>query len=185
MLYRGLGADELALATSLMQMLSLSILFLTLVQTTNALLQGMGHPVKPVISLAVGAGVKVVLSIVLIRIPEINVMGAVYGTMACYIIAAVMNLIFVYKESHFRASAANHVLKPIAATAVMGVVAYFVYKVLADKSNTIGVIAAIVAALIVYFLVLFALRTLTDEELALMPGGGRLRRLANKFRRRA
>lgn len=184
MLYRSLGADELALATSLMQMLSLSILFLTLVQTTNALLQGMGHPVKPVISLAVGAGVKVVLSIVLIRIPEINVMGAVYGTMACYIIAAIMNLIFVHQESHFKASAKNHVLKPIAATAVMGVVAYLVYRVLGDKSNTLGVICAIVAALIVYFIIIFALRTLTDEELALMPGGGRLRRIAAKFGRR-
>ena len=66
----------------------------------------------------------------------------------------------------------------------MGVVAYLVYRVLGDKSNTLGVICAIVAALIVYFIIIFALRTLTDEELALMPGGGRLRRIAAKFGRR-
>ena len=182
MLYRGLDTAELTLATQLMQMLALSILFLTIVQTTNAVLQGMGHPIKPVISLAVGAGVKVVLSIVLIRIPEINVMGAVYGTMACYIIASVMNLIFVAQESKFRASLKNHIIKPLIATAAMGAVAYIVYDVVGVYSNTVGVIAAILVALVVYFVLIFGMQTLTDDELSLMPASRKLKRFANKFK---
>lgn len=181
MLYRNLNTEELILATQLMRILSLSILFLTMVQTTNGLLQGMGKPVQPVISLAVGAGVKIVVSIVLIRIPEINVMGAAYGTMSCYIIATVMNVIFVLRRSHFHISVLNHFIKPIIATAVMGAVAYIVYDVVGVYSNTIGVLCAVLAAFVVYLIVLFLLRTLEKDELALVPGGGKLTRLMYKM----
>ncbi|MPN54394.1 hypothetical protein SDC9_202064 [bioreactor metagenome] len=129
------------------------------------------------IGLAAGAVIKVFLSITLIRDPDINIMGAVFGTMACYTAAAAIDVAFVLKSVRLRLSLMDHILKPAVATALMGGVAVLVYRTIGEWSNTMGVLAAILAALLVYGVSLVFMRSITKEETALMPGGGRMRRL--------
>ncbi len=182
MLYKSVQGSELTMAATLFQMLSFGVLFLTLVQTMTGILQGLGKPVLPVFSLIVGAAVKVVVSILLIRVPSINIYGAAAGTIACYAIAAVMDIIFVVKRAGFRLSFVNHILKPVVATAVMGVVVWQMYRGIGAISNTLGVLAAILAGIVAYVLVLVLTRGLTPSELEMVPGGGRLERLMKKLK---
>lgn len=181
LLFRSVAGHEFYLAVSLLRVLSLGVLFLTLVQSMTGVLQGLGKPSLPVVGLAAGAAVKVFLSICLIRDPDINIMGAVYGTMACYAVAAAMDVAFVIKNVRLRLSLADHVLKPAVATALMGGAAVLVYRTVGEWSGTMGVLAAILAAVLLYGASLVFMRAITKEETALMPGGGKMRR----FMRRA
>lgn len=182
LLFRSVTGAEFELAVSLLRVLSMGVLFLTLVQSMTGVLQGLGKPALPVVGLAVGAVAKVFLSINLIRDPNINIMGAVYGTMACYAIAAGIDVAFVLKRIRFRVSMMDHIIKPATATALMGGVALLVYREIGAWSNTMGVLAAILAAGLLYFLSLVFMRAVTREETALMPGGGKMRRLMRRAR---
>jgi stage V sporulation protein B len=177
LLFRSVAGAEFDLAVSLLRVLSLGVLFLTLVQSMTGVLQGLGKPALPVVGLAAGAAVKVFLSISLIRDANVNIMGAVYGTMACYAIAAAIDIAFVLKNIRLRLSLMDHIIKPAVATALMGGAALLVYRALAGWSGTVGVLAAILAALLLYGFSLMFMQAVTKEETALMPGGGRMRRL--------
>ncbi len=156
LLYGGsLSADEILLGTQLLQTLSLGVFFLTLLQTMTGILQGAGHQFVPLVNLAIGAGVKIILSIVLIRIPSLNVHGAAIGTAACYGIAAILNTLYVIRFTKPKVKPAKDVLMPLVATAAMGGAAFLAYHQLSGSmGNTKAALIAIVAAGVVYFALL-------------------------------
>ncbi len=171
-----LSGSKMDMAAGLFRMLSLGVLFLTVIQTMTGILQGLGKPYLPVISLGIGVVVKTAASIILISDPELNIYGAAVGTILCYAVAAVINVVFVVRRAKIRLSLMGHILKPAAATAVMGVTAYALYGAIEAYSNTLGVLAAVVAGLIVYMLALVLMKGLAREELAMVPGGEKLGR---------
>lgn len=182
LLYRGLEPFEVEIAAPLLQLAAAEVLFLTMIQTMTGILQGFGKPVLPVISLAIGAVVKIALSIVLIKDPNINIYGAVMGTIACYALAAVLDIAFVVINTRFRLGFLDHILKPVVSSAALGAAVWFVYDRLSSYSNTIGVAAAILAGLLAYLIVLMLTKGLTPEELKMVPGGDKIKRLMIKLR---
>lgn len=182
LLYSRLVGPNLTIAVGLFQLSAFGVLFLTLIQTMTGILQGLGKPFLPVISLVVGAVVKVIVSITLISQPDINIYGAAIGTIACYAIAGVMDIIFVVRRARFKFSFVNHILKPVTATLAMGVCVWLVYRLVGSHSNTLGVLAAIVIGVIVYALVLLLVKGLTKPELEMVPGGTKVERVMVKLR---
>lgn len=163
---------ELA-AGLLMTMCSVAV-FLPFMQTMTGVLQGIGKQNLPPVALAVGAGVKIGLSLFLMSIPQINIYGAVIGTVMCYIIAAVMNYLFVRKYTGVRIKWGEHLLKPIAATAVMAAAAYLVYSLIAPYSNAVGVLACVVVGLLVYFIMLVLVKAVNEREMLQIRGGKKI-----------
>ncbi|MEX1306992.1 MAG: polysaccharide biosynthesis protein [Eubacteriales bacterium] len=172
LLYRNLDGAKLAETGTLLIIMSIGVLVLTMLQTMTGILQGLGKVQIPVINLAIGAAVKVVLSFVLIRIPEINVKGAALGTVACYTVAAVLDVIAVVKYSKMRLHFVGYIVKPLACTALMGAVVYFLYPFLygMTDSNTVSAMGAILAGVVVYAGALLLTRTVTKEEIASIRG---------------
>ncbi len=169
------------LATGLLMTMCSVAVFLPFMQTMTGVLQGIGKQNLPPIALAVGAGVKVGLSLFLMSIPQINIYGAVIGTVMCYIIAAVLNYLFVRKYTGVRIKWGEHLLKPVAATAVMAAIAYLVYSLIAPYSNAIGVIACVVVGLIVYFFMLVLVKAVNERELLQIRGGKKIVRVLKKI----
>lgn len=172
------GQHTLA-AGLLMTMCSVAV-FLPFMQTMTGVLQGIGKQNLPPVSLAVGAGVKISLSLFLMTFPQINIYGAVIGTVVCYIIAAVMNYLFVRKYTGVRIRWREHLLKPVAASAVMAAVAYLVYSLIAPYSNAMGVVACVLVGLVVYFIMLILVKAVTARELEQIRGGKKLTRFLQK-----
>ena len=113
-------------------------------------------------------------------IPQINIYGAVIGTVVCYIIAACMNYYFVRKYTGVRMNFPEHILKPVAATAVMAAIAYLVYTLIAPFSNAVAVIACAVVGLIIYVFMLILVKAVTERELLQIRGGKKLVQLLKK-----
>ena len=125
------------IAANLLEILAVGVLFLTMLQTMTGILQGAGKQIIPVINLLIGGAVKVVLSLLLIRIPELNISGAAIGTAACYGIAALLNVAAVIKYSKPSIRAVSGIFMPVVSTAVMGLLIYFMYPSLyAALGNT-------------------------------------------------
>lgn len=180
-LYPSSTPEQHQLATGLLMTMCSVAVFLPFMQTMTGVLQGIGKQNLPPIALAVGAGVKIGLSLFLMSIPQINIYGAVIGTVACYLIAAIMNYLFVRKYTGVRIKWGEHLLKPIAATAVMASLAYLVYSLIAPYSNTIGVLACVVVGLIVYFFMLVLVKAVNEREMLQIRGGKKVVQVLKKM----
>lgn len=97
-----LSQEEILLAANILQVASVSIFYLALLQVTSGLLQGLGRFYIPLISLAVGGVIKVILNIVLINISSINILGAEVASSLCYAVALIINLIALKKQGVIR-----------------------------------------------------------------------------------
>lgn len=79
--------------SSLLQISSISILFMLLSQTISGALQGLGKVKVPTIALGIGVIVKFVVNILLIPIPQIGIYGAAIGSVLCHIVSFIIEFI--------------------------------------------------------------------------------------------
>lgn len=179
---QSMDAASVELGGNLLSAMSVSIMFLSVVQTTTGILQGFGKPSIPVRSLLFGALAKVVLNYILLAIPQINIYGASISSAACYLTAMTLNLIHILRLSHMRLDVRDTLLKPAAATAVMAVVVLALRWLLMPNGNysrllTLGIIFA---GALIYVTMLLIVRAITPEDMKTMPGGSKITKL---FRR--
>ena len=171
------------LAAPLLAELGPSILLVSLASITGNILQGLGRQNLPVYAMLAGCGVKLVVNYALAAVPAINIHAAPLGTFLCYGLISAVNLYYVCKLTGWRPRLKSAVLKPMAASIACGGAAFLGYwgfsKLLGDK---LGVLLAVCLAAAVYLGLCMLLRCLTGQDLASLPGGGKLMELARKFR---
>ncbi|NLJ40266.1 MAG: polysaccharide biosynthesis protein [Clostridiales bacterium] len=172
-LYPRLQEWELSYGKDLLVTMSVGVVFLTLVQTLTAILQGVGKIGVPVINLLIGAVLKVVITILLVANPAFNIQGAAIGTVACYAVAALLNLISVVKYTGMGFSLKDFIVKPAINTGIMGVAVYYSYGIIFSKTgrNIIGLGASIILGAGIYAIMLLVTRTIKAEDLESIPKG--------------
>lgn len=168
---------------NILAILSIGVVFLTLVQSLSAILQGLGKPVISAVNLFIGAVAKVILTYILTSIPSINIYGAAISTVAAFAIAAILDLISVKIYSKVKLSARDIFIKPFLSSLGMGVSARISYLAL---MNTIGdKLATIIAILIgatIYAILLVITGAITSKDLELLPKGDKIGRRIEKFK---
>jgi len=158
------------------------VIFLATVQTLTGVLQGIGKQLIPVRNLAIGAGVKLIISYELIQTPGIDVKGAALGTVAAFMIASTLNMMAVGKYTAVKIDLVTTYLKPGFAAITMAGVVWITYKGLhIFLGNTLSTLISIVVGCIVYFYMVFVFKAVTKEELAKLPKGNKLISIVNKF----
>ena len=153
--------------TILLAVGSVSILFLSLSQIATGILHGLSILKVPVIAALIGTLVKIPLNFILISNPSINILGAVISTTICYIIASSINLFFVYKKAGLRPEFENTFVKPFLASAIMGVSIFFL--------RNLPLIVPVLVGFLIYVISLFFLKTLTEEEVSMLPFNSKLK----------
>ena len=61
----------------------------------NINIQGVGNYIVPVINLFIGCIVKIILTLILVPMPEFNIYGAVIASIVAYIVATILNIILL------------------------------------------------------------------------------------------
>ena len=185
LLYRHILPESLDIAQSLMHVAAFTVVFISLSQTTTGALQGIGRQRIPVYFLLIGGITKVIVNIVFIRIPEIGIFGAVFSNLACYGIAGILDTVVLIRVTQAKLSFSDAFLKPIAASAVMGAVAWGVYHGIGLLFNTqrylysaAACVLAVLAAVITYLVLILLLKVFSRDELMRIPGGRKLLRFA-------
>ena len=99
-----LSAENIKIATNILEVASISIFYLAMVQVSAGVLQGISLVYVPAISLSVGMILKIVLNVVLVRIPSVNILGAEVANSFCYFVALLINLIVIKKQGFLQFS---------------------------------------------------------------------------------
>ncbi|SHK21594.1 putative polysaccharide biosynthesis protein [Paramaledivibacter caminithermalis] len=158
------------------------VVFLSLFQTFTGILQGLGKQLIPAGNLLIGALLKLVLSYILIGIPAINIKGAVIATLAGFILACILNFIFVKIYTRVKFNIIQDIIKPIIAVITMALVVKYSHISLGlFISSRMATVISIALGAFVYGIMLLLTRALNDKDFELMPGGKKLYRIAKIF----
>ena len=177
--------DALAAGPHL-QLLGIACIFICIMILTNAILQTYGKEKLPILTVIIGGVVKVVMNYILVGTPDINIHGAPVSTLCCYMVIAGLNLFFVWKYSPEKPRYFQIFAKPVVASVLMGAAAWAGYGFL-DRAlesggtsyvgNAVATLGGILAGVVVYFVLVIALRILRAEDLRGVPHGEKLVRL--------
>ena len=169
----------------LLQISSFTILFTVINQTINASLQGIGKLYIPAFALLVGVLTKLILNLILIRIPEINVNGAAIGSVICHLIATIIASSALRKNIQLQTNLKEILLKPIIAVTIMAIFSLSVYNllgvILGETSRLLTLISLCVAVLS-YTLSVIKLRILSKEDYLLLPAGDKILSLLSRVK---
>ena len=167
----------------ILQISALTIIFTILDQTINGALQGFGKLMIPTISLATGVFVKFIFNITLIKIPNIGVYGAAWGSVACHLVAFCIAFTMLRKYIKLNLTFSKFVLNPVISTAIMGICSYFTYLALKGIIvERLATIIAIMVAVVIYSLAIVALKVFTKDEFKMMPTGDKIVKFLEKIK---
>lgn len=171
----------------------ITICFMAVSQPLTYMLQAIGRTRITVISVAVGAVLKVIVNFAFISIPSVNIYGAVIGTVLCYFVTCMINLIALIKYCSIKINFMSVFIKPLvcsllcaaSAWASQGLLERVLTGRLADSglmsaSNVSGVIA-IVIAVVVYALALLFSKSIAASDVKMMPKGEKICKVLEKF----
>ena len=158
--------------------ISITVIFNSVILVTNAMMQAHGDVTTPVINMIFGGVVKVIINFVLVGIPELNIIGAAIGTFICYLVIMLMNIFAMARKKTIDLRSLKGLLKPLLAGVLMGAVAYMANGFLSVYlGGSLGCLAAICVAAVVYFVLVFALRVITYEDCMLLPAGEKIAKI--------
>lgn len=87
------------------------------------------------------------------------------------------------KAFKLKLPAMKYVIKPVIATAIMGICSYFVYLILSGIIATkMATIIAILVAVLIYGLAVVALKIFTKEEIQTLPAGNKICTILEKLK---
>lgn len=169
---------------NILSILGFGVIFLGMFQVTTGILQGLGMQNRPTFNLMIGAIVKIVLTYVLVGMPGINIYGAAISTLAAYGVATTLNLVTMSKDADISFSAKDVLIKPLLAVLVMSVVVLGTFVALKMiVSSRLATVIAILIGIILYGIMLVVTKAITKDDLNLLPGGNKIKKLTNRFRR--
>lgn len=177
--------SSLDLSSSLLMVLSLSVIFYALSTLSNAILQSIGRLNSPVIHAAVSLVIQTAALVAMIELCD-STYGPYYYTGAIVLYAflmCILNGVALKRHLQYRQEMKKTFLMPLVASAVMGVIAYFVYQglYLLTGINIISLLVAVCIGAGVYFVLILVTGAVTEEELAALPKGRTMVHLARKM----
>ncbi len=174
------------LGGQLLSVLGIASIFVCLMLVTNSILQSYGRVNIPIVTMLIGGVVKIVLNYNLVAVPSVNIHGAPIGTLVCFALTAVLNLIAVARITRFRLNYPGYFFRPLLASLAMALTARGVYALVSrlllteDSGRMLLLVCvgiSILAAVLVYGALVLALRCIRREDLALLPKGEKLARI--------
>ena len=154
---------------------SAAVIFLSMSTVTNAILQGINHMNVPVRNAFISLILHIGVLYLMLMVFKMGIYSMVFANIAFAVFMCILNAIAIRRYLNYR--------QEIVKTAFMGAAAFGVYKgvTLIIKSNLLGTIFAVLAAIAVYGVLLIKLRCIDEEELYSMPGGTKVIRLSRKL----
>ena len=162
---------------------AVAVVFYSISTLSNGLLQGINQLKAPVIHAVIALIAHIILLVVLMMFFRLNIYAVVIANAFFAFLVCVLNALSLRKYSGYKQEVVRTFLIPGICSAIMGLIAFLVYKGLyaLSKSMIVALVAAIIIAVIIYAVFLLLLKGLTEEELARFPKGNLIIRVAKKF----
>lgn len=163
---------------ALMKYGSVVLVFMAIVQIQATILQSIGKLYISTLYIVIGILAKIILNFILIAKPNINILGAVFGSMVAFLIPLLLNNYLIKRSLKIKYNLFKLSIRPLIAAAFMGIVAYlvqfdieyvlsFIYK--GYLTEMISTFAAIIAGAFSYIYALILVGGITKSELEVLP----------------
>lgn len=119
------GSEE---GYNLMLIGSVVLVFMAVAQIQTILLQSMNKLYYVLMTFIIGLIFKVVANYILVGIPEINILGVVFGNFLWFFIPCVLNAPALRKTLRVRIHMFKNILRPLVASGAMALTIYFAKK---------------------------------------------------------
>ena len=181
-------ADEALIAVPILQVLGVAVLFVSLMSPINSMLQAVGRADIPVKLMLIGGALKLIVNYVFVAIPSLNIKAAAWGTLVCYVFIAVSSVAVLLKNTKVKVNFTGVFLKPLFCAILCGVGAFVGYsltnKLISLESgmlqNAVSTVVGIGLAVIIYVISLFCTRTITKNDILMLPKGENLLKVLEK-----
>lgn len=169
-------------ATQTLEILSLGIVFVSLVLVTNAILQATGNAVVPVKNMLIGGIVKIAVNYFLVSHPTINIKGAPIGTTLCYVVILALNLWDMKKRMKIKFPMGELAVKPLISVVVMAAVVLALKPLCMDMGRIFASAVPIGAGALAYLVTLAFVKGINREDIELLPKAEKITRICVKLK---
>lgn len=171
---------DVEVAGPLLSVLGLASVFVALQLLCNSILQANGMVNLPILAVVIGGVVKVVVNFILVGNPNIRINGAPVGTLTCFIVISALEIFIIRRSIPAPPSFLRAFLKPFVPSVIMAAAAWATYGLLTNflhMGNSLATIGGIGVGVVVYLVLVLALRVLSREDLELMPKGDKIAKI--------
>lgn len=163
-------ADEISVAAMPLCILGLGVIFQAISIPCFSTLQTIGKPHLPVIISLTGGAVKLIGNIILIPIPQINIMGAAISTVASQVVICIWSIGAMLSAAKIKINYKDIYIKPLFASILCGITARFSFDIAIKYffsiiNFRILVGFSILFAVIMYFFSLYLLCVLPKNQI--------------------
>lgn len=186
--------ESLELASSLLSLLAVTVIFYSISTITNAALQSIGRMNLPLISAGIALVVQTVVLVLLLRFTDLDVRALVLVSILYSVMIFAVNQYYLRRFLGIRQDVRRDYLQPLVCAALMGAAAKAVYYLVSMAAepmrnlpkgfyfrNLAATAAALLAAVLVYGYTMVRSGTIRRKDLLSMPKGQSLVRLMEKL----
>lgn len=173
------SAASVEIGAPLLKVFGIAAIFAGTAIPLTGVLQAIGKQKAALINIAAGAAAKLIIGILTVSVPEINIMGAAVGTLACYAVIFVLHITVLLRSKGISVNIKAVFLKPLVSALICGIAACAVLKI---EETFFVTFSAILAAVVVYVICLILLKTLEEDDLSYLPKAEKLTEFCKKYR---
>ena len=170
-------AIDVTIAGPLLSVLGIASVFVALQLLCNSILQANGMVNLPILAVVIGGVIKLLVNYTLVGNPDIRINGAPVGTLCCFAVIAGLEMFIIHRAIPAPPHFGRALFKPLISACLMGAAAWASYGLLTKflhLGNSLATLGAIAIAVVVYAVLILALRAISREDLALMPKGDKI-----------
>ena len=156
--------DELFYATKMLRFSSISIIYYAFLQTFTAILQAVGKSQIPLLAMIVGVVVRILLTIWLVKVVNINIFGAIVANMVFLILSDILLAIYIRGKGFVNSCDLKQIFQPLLALFLSIFIMFAMHQGLSLIINYFfsmmisGLVGLVVYTFIVYFGVVFDIK---------------------------
>lgn len=186
--------ESLELASSLLSLLAVTVIFYSISTITNAALQSIGRMNLPLVSAGIALVVQTVVLVLLLLFTDLDVRALVLVSILYSVMIFTVNQYYLRRFLGIRQDVRRDYLQPLVCAALMGAAAKAVYYLVSMAAEPMGNLpkgfyfrnlaataAALLAAVLVYGYTMVRSGTIRRKDLLSMPKGQSLVRLMEKL----
>lgn len=186
--------ESLELASSLLSLLAVTVIFYSISTITNAALQSIGRMNLPLVSAGIALVVQTVVLVLLLLFTDLDVRALVLVSILYSVMIFAVNQYYLRRFLGIRQDVRRDYLQPLVCAALMGAAAKAVYYLVSMAAepvenlpkgfyfrNLAATAAALLAAVLVYGYTMVRSGTIRRKDLLSMPKGQSLVRLMEKL----
>lgn len=167
---------------NLLRIGSFGIIFFSFSTLTNGILQGMSKLYKPIIHGIIALAVHCTLLICLLNFTNMNIYAVAFSNNVFSLIICILNLISISRIINYRQEFKRTFIMPLLCSGIMGLVIFVIDKVVMKGNfSRIFTIVEVLIGILIYGISMLLTKTITEEELIMLPGGRKIYGVLNRF----